>query len=185
MKGFLLAIALLFATAPPASASLVSYEFAGAVTSVQDLGPYLPGINVGTAVTGLLTYDPSLGFQDPLILGFNSPVGVDVSVSDYDFQGRFPIGSPGFFLWSGFFSFTVDGPVSPAFITDLLQMQWNAANPGANPGLLTVFGVSTTDEFRSKGFVASIDQITPVPDGGSTALLLTLGIGALIRMRLF
>ena len=182
----LLSVGMFVATiacSSPAYAALIQYEFSGSVTTIfGDLGTYLPGVEVGTSLTGLLTYDPTIGFQDPLITGFNV-TALQVSVGDFDITGRFPNGSPGFFWWSGFGIFQIDGPKSPFLITDYMELHWNALAPLAFPGELYVAGVASDDDMRSKSFSASIQQFTAVPDAGATGFLLLFGLGVVRAAR--
>lgn len=176
------------ACSSPAYASLIQYEFSGSVTTIfSDLGAYLPGVQVGTPLTGLLTYDPTIGFQDPLITGFNV-TALQVSVGDFDITGTFPNGSPGFFWWSGLSIFQIAGPKSPSFISDFLSIQWNASNPTGSPGELFVQGLAASDDMRAKAFTGSITQFAPVPEAGAgTGFLLLFalsGIYAVSRFRL-
>jgi len=173
-------------SAAPASASLIAYDFSGTVTDVYgDLSTYLPGIDVSTPLTGRLTYDPAIGYQDPLVTGFNV-TALHVQVGDFDITARYPNGSPGYFWWSGLYIFQIDGPTSPFLISDYLWIQWNAADPTGNPGALYVQGLASDDDMRGQAFSASIQQFTAVPDvGAGSGFLLLLGLSGIHAARRF
>lgn len=166
--------------ASPASATVVTYELSGTVTQTDAVLPnYMPGIDVNDPLSLFITFEDSLVFQDPFIIGFNTS-HYELFVGDFRIYGtnsRAPDLQS--LTWYGYLGSVplIEGPlVNSSIHVDVVSLfnggltfyahEYNACPP-----------FQSCDD--TPGFLATIDTVTPVPDAGSTALLLVVGIGAL------
>ena len=167
-----------------ASATVVTYELSGTVTQTDAVLPnYMPGIDVNDPLSLFISFEDSLFFQDPLIIGFGT--------SHYElFVGDFRIYGPNSrapdlqsLTWNGYLGSVplIEGPlVDPGIHVDLLSLFNGELHFYAHDFFACPPFQSCDD---TPGFMATINTVTPVPDAGSTALLLVVGFSALHTAR--
>lgn len=180
MRTTLASFVLATLIASPAVATPISYTLSGTVTStygssLTPLSTSLPGIAVGTPITGSLSYDPDAAGPFP----WQATVDLELFVSAYTITASWPHGTVGSVWWSGFYMFGIS-PFNQDVIPDWLTLTWG----GTAPALVTVGIVTFSEQQQGKGFTASFTQTpTTVPDAGSPALLLMMGVVAILSSR--
>ena len=182
MRCVILALSFLAWFSVPVSATVVTYELAGSVTHTDAVLPaYMPGIDVNDPISLFITFDDSVAYQDPLVIGFNT--------SKYElFVGDFRIYGENWFApnlellrWQTLPVIHVDGPFAlvPTFPGDFLHL-WDGQLTFSGLDLVACLPGQCDD---TPGFVGTITTATRVPDSTSTALLLAIGIGVVLRAR--
>lgn len=174
----LVTVSLLFVPSR-ASADLIGYNFNGVVTGTFDnLGTYMPGIDVGTSLTGRVVFSTTGGLESAF--NFLEMYVGDFRASSATFFGGVS-GNLGSFTISGFFP--IEGPLTKNIGGDYLVLQFDLADTTSPVGSLLFYGLDHTcfcgfDD--TPGFNADITSVTQVPDSGSTLLLFAFGLTALI-----
>lgn len=178
MKRCILALTLLLASVLPTRADPITFELSGSITSATDPSLFT-GITAGTPLSGFLTYDPTAPIGG-CIGCFSYSFRLTLFADIYRLDALSPFGGPGFAWWSGFYTFRVTpSPVDP--IPDQMQFVWDKDNPTG--GSFWASFLTLSSHLNSAGGFSGNVTFTPVPDSGSTALLLTLGVGAVAGIR--